>query len=138
MIGFSVFFTTNADAMCVQNTDWPEAPCFDVFPVNRDAYRKAWAPYYDYKGQDWMETKKAEMYDASKNGKLANWMDKEMANFNVFSYYHSQGKISFPKEYDYFVFEDEMYLRQNGFLIIPMIAISGVIATLVYLWKKRK
>lgn len=140
---FGMFaFSTNAFASCAVNTDWPDAPCFDVLPVNREEYRNAWEPYHDYKGSEWMEQKKLEMFDAKNNGKLAEWMDRGISNHNVFSYYHSVGQISFPPEYDRPFFEDDFrYYTQFQqvwliIIIIGIILVSIIVGVLII--KKRK
>lgn len=143
LIASSIVFDyyTEVFAMCAQNQDWPNAPCFDMMPVNREEYRNAWAPYYDYKGQEWMGIKKAEMFEARQDGKLAEWMDENISHSNVFSYYHSRGEISFPAKYDYFFFEDEAlwhsYIFPNFSLFILMISIVAGSATLSVVMIKR-
>lgn len=141
-IGTVLFSNSFASAFCVVNEDWPDAPCFDVFPINRYDYRKAWMPYYDYKGSEWMESKKTEMVDAKNNDKLAEWMNSDISNHNVFSYYLSVGEISFPPEYDGPFFEDDFryYLQFNQVWLI--IIIIGIILTsiivVIFVIKKRK
>jgi hypothetical protein len=103
-IMFIVFQNTPAFASCAVNEDWPDAPCFDVLPVNREEYRMAWAPYYDYKGSEWMEQKKTEILQAIENGTFMEW-EGSVENSNVYNYYHSVGLV--PNQYEYFFFEDE-------------------------------
>lgn len=133
---------TFVSASCAQNTDWLEAPCFDVLPVNREEYRTAWEPYYDHKGSDWMEQKKLEMFDAKNNGTLADWMNSDIANHNVFSYYQSRGEISFPPEYDRPFFEDDfryyLQFQQIWLIIIIIVIILASIMVGVFIIKKRK
>lgn len=141
VFGISASFTY-VSASCAQNTDWQEAPCFDVLPVNREEYRIAWEPYYEYKGSEWMEQKKLELFDAKNDGKLAEWMDSGIANHNVFSYYQSRGEISFPPEYDRPFFEDDlryyMQFQQVWVIIIIIGIISASIIIGVLIIKKRK
>ena len=133
---------TYVSASCAVNTDWPDAPCFDVLPVNREEYRNAWKPYYDYKGSEWMEQKKMEMFDAKNNGKLAEWMDRGISNHNAFSYYHSMGAISFPSEYDRPFFEDDfryyVQFQQVWMIIIIIGIILASIIIGIFVIKKRK
>ncbi|CDI06253.1 exported hypothetical protein [Candidatus Nitrosotenuis uzonensis] len=133
---------TYVSASCAQNTDWQEAPCFDVLPVNREEYRTAWESYYDHKGSEWMEQKKLEMFDAKNNGTLADWMNDNIANHNVFSYYHSIGEISFPSEYDRPFFEDDFrYYAQFQQVLLFIIIIGIILASIivgVFIIKKRK
>jgi len=144
LFGMFAIFSNFAFASCAVNEDWSDAPCFDVLPVNREEYRAAWAPYYDYKGSDWMEQKKAEMFDAKDEGMLAEWMDGSSQNHNVFSYYQSRGEISFPLEYDRPFFEDDprYYLQffTQGWLFFVLIGVSaGLIAgAAVFIIRRRK
>ena len=151
LLGVFVFlgasaFSNPVFALCAVNDDWPEVPCFDMLPVNRDEYREAWAPYYDYKGSGWMEQKKAEMLDAKDNGTLAEWMDGSSQNHNVFSYYQSRGEISFPPEYDRPYFEDDFryysqfFVPGQGWQFFVLIGTSaGLVAGLAaFLIKRRK
>jgi hypothetical protein len=128
LFGTSVVFSNFALASCAINDDWPDAPCFDVMPVNREEYREAWALYYDYKGSDWMEQKKAEMLDAKDDGMLAEWMNGGSQNHNVFSYYQSRGEISFPPEYDRPFFEDDfryhLQFFTQGWMFFVTIGVS--------------
>lgn len=140
-IGFIIFQNSPVFASCAVNEDWPDAPCFDVLPVNREEYRVAWAPYYDYKGSEWMEQKKIEMFDAKNSGKLAEWMDYGIQNHNVFSYYQSKGEISFPPEYDRPFFEDDFryYLQfTQAWLFVIIGIVSGLAAIGVFVVIKKK
>ncbi len=141
LFGMSVSLTY-VSASCAQNTDWQEAPCFDVLPVNREEYRIAWEPYYDYKGSEWMEQKKLEMFDAKDNGTLSEWMNNGISNHNVFSYYHSIRDISFPPEYDRPFFEDDFRYYTQFQQVWLIIIIIGIILTSiivgVFIIKKRK
>jgi hypothetical protein len=81
-----------AYAACIQDSDWPEAPCLDTPPYSKDDLKAAWEGYYEYKGQGWMETKKAEMDQAIMNGTLNEWVEyrsapDNFANYNVYFYY---------------------------------------------------
>lgn len=129
-----------AFSMCAENKDWPEAPCFDVLPVNREEFRQAWAPYYSYKGSEWMEQKREEMLAARDDGRLSEWIGMQ-SHHNVYSYYLSRGEISPVPPYDYPFFEDDFryYLQFFGpggglflFVIIGiLIATLGITAAFV-------
>jgi LPXTG-motif cell wall-anchored protein len=142
--GMFTIFSNFAFASCAVNEDWSDAPCFDVLPVNREEYRVAWVPYYDYKGPEWMEQKRIEMFDAKEDGKLAEWMDEIRQNHKVFSYYQSLGEISFPPEYDRPFFEDDFrfYLQffTQGWLFFVWIGVSaGLIAgAAAFIFRRRK
>lgn len=146
LLGILIFsgFSSSSFAMCAVNDDWPEAPCFDVLPVNRDEYRQAWAPYYDYKGSEWMEQKKAEMLNARDGGTLSEWISGS-AHHNVFSYYLSRGEIAAPPPYDRPFFEDDfMYHLQffapgQGWLFFAVLGISaGLLVSIVIFLVRRK
>lgn len=140
-IMFIVFQNTPAFASCAVNEDWPDAPCFDVLPVNREEYRMAWAPYYDYKGSEWMEQKKTEILQAIENGTFMEW-EGSVENSNVYNYYHSVGLV--PNQYDYFFFEDEpRYYSQftQGWMFFVVVGILlGLAATagIIFTIRRRK
>ena len=84
-------------AECGPDYDWPERPCYDVGTPSQDEVRTAWAKYYDYKGKEWMENKKAEMDQAITDGTLQEWIlnqsePNNSANYNVYYYYHLNGQ----------------------------------------------
>jgi hypothetical protein len=139
-------FYNEAFSSCAVNEDWSDAPCFDVLPVNRQEYRNAWEPYYDYKGSEWMEQKRTEMLDARDQQRLAEWMNSGSQNHNVFSYYHSRGEISYPPEYDRPFFEDDFryYLQffapGHGWLFFVAVGVpAGLLAVAaVFILRRRK
>lgn len=162
--GMFAVFSNDAFALCAVNDDWPDAPCFDTMPVNGEEYRTAWAPYYDYKDSEWMETKKAELLQAITDGTFMKW-ENSSENSNVYQYYHSIGVV--PNQYEYFFFDDGSLLNICGdeaFLIdgvcalihpkspsdeevfsfqVYLLAIFSFIVGLpiigvVYWWKKKK
>lgn len=80
-------------ASCVADADWPGKPCLDTPPYTKSELAAAWDEYYDYKGREWMEMKKAEMDRAVENGTLKEWAGyreepRNFANFNVYFYYY--------------------------------------------------
>lgn len=145
LFGIFAVFSNFAFAMCAVNEDWPAAPCFDVLPVNREEYRQAWAPYYSYKGSEWMEQKKAEMLDARNDGRLSEWINGS-SHHNVYSYYLSRGEIAPAPPYDYPFFEDDFryYLQffapGQGWLFFALIGVSaGLIAGIAaFVVRRRK
>ena len=127
-------------ASCAQNEDWPDAPCFDTLPVNRDEYREQWAPYYDYKGSEFMESKKAELLQAIKDDTFMEWEDSA-ENSNVYQYYHSVGLVT--NQYEYFFFEDEALYRQYlapqlGLVFVIVGLIAGLAVVSVFMVRRRK
>ena len=89
--------TQYADAICMENQDWPDAPCYgciNCYP-GLDQEKLDWAPYYDYKGSTWMDTKKHQLETAIKNNALREWFeqDKNGAHKNVHQYYFLQGEV---------------------------------------------
>jgi hypothetical protein len=92
LVTLAVITLQPAYADCIQDSDWPEKPCLDTPPYSKDYLKAAWEGYYEYKGQAWMETKKAEMDQAIKNGSLNEWVEyrsapDNFANYNVYFYY---------------------------------------------------
>ena len=123
-------------AMCAVNEDWKDAPCFDMGAVSKMEFKKAWAPYYDYKGADWMESKKTEMFQALDDGIFDEWTG-EMENFNVYMYYVSTDEIQRQFDYDP-VFREETLVHYVEILILssPIIAVSLIIIFVIR--RKRK
>ena len=52
-------YTQYADALCIENQDWPDAPCYGCRGCHPGLEQEKldWAPYYDYKGSTWMDAK---------------------------------------------------------------------------------
>jgi len=96
-----VTFTQHSFASCIYNEDWPDAPCFDMGPVSHLEFYNAWAPYYDYKGSEWMENKRIEMNQALENKIIEEWV-KDLANHNAYQYYLSRNEIPSSLPYDSF------------------------------------
>ena len=120
-------------ALCEPNRDWQDAPCSDWMPVNRQEFKKSWAAFYDYKGADWMESKKIELLDVIANGTFHEW-DHSHENSNVYMYYLSIGQI--PNQYEYFFFEDEIPPDLKGPLILIGSIIGGISATVVFVIRR--
>jgi hypothetical protein len=57
--------------------------------------KEKWSEYYDYKGSEWMETRKQEMLNAMNSGTLNEWLnaDPTRAHYNVHTYYFYKGEI---------------------------------------------
>ena len=109
LIGFSgIFFTSQADAMCVYNEDWPQKPCLDTPPYSLDDEKQAMGPYYDYKGSEWMEEKKLEMIQALESGSFRQWVEEpdDYSHWNVYEYY------SIFEGYDYEEFSQETFKQK--------------------------
>ncbi len=87
-------------SQCIYNEDWPDAPCFDMGPVSHLEYYKGWAPYYDFKGAEWMEIKKIEMDQHLENKTIEKWVDEKLENYNVYRYYLSTNEIQSQLPYD--------------------------------------
>ena len=74
--------------------EWPAAP-YCPGGCSIDYLKEKWPEYYDYKGSEWMETRKQEMLNAMSNGTLNEWLnvDPMGAHYNVRSYYFYKGEI---------------------------------------------
>jgi len=86
-----------AHAACIADEDWPDKPCLDTPPYSKEYLLQVWQQYYEYKGKEWMEEKKAEMDMAIQNGLLRQWVETEsspnnFANYNVWRYYNLNGE----------------------------------------------
>lgn len=94
---------SQAYGACVRDEDWPDNPCLDTPPYSDDYLKQVWQQYYEFKGKDWMEMKKAEMYQAIANGTLRDWIEtrstpNNFANSNVWNYYYLNGQA--PNAYE--------------------------------------
>ena len=126
--------------MCALDNDWPQKPCYDEYPTpSFEQQRKDWEGYYQYKGEGWMEAKKAEMDTAIKSGTLREWVEQgqqleQNSNFNVWWYYYLRDEVppygglivEKPNEFD-------------ALFIISYIAaaIAIIFGTAISLWKMR-
>ena len=90
-------YTQYADAICMENQDWSDAPCYgciDCYP-GLGQEKLDWTPYYDYKGSTWMESKKQQLGTAIQNNALREWFEQDNsgAHKNVHQYYFLQGEV---------------------------------------------
>ena len=128
---FSFYFMLPTSfASCIENEDWSDAPCMDSFPINRSEFQKDWAPYYDYKGPEFMESKYVEMQQVINDGTFDEWKNIR-ENYNVYYYYLSVDKVQ--NQNDRFVFDDEVgkYFTFPPYLIITVIGIFAIIVTVI-------
>ncbi|HEY7734227.1 MAG TPA: hypothetical protein VIB07_05485 [Nitrososphaera sp.] len=135
-----------AYAACILDSDWPEKPCLDTPPYSKGDLKAAWQGYYDYKGEAWMETKKAEMVQAIKNGSLNEWVEyrsapDNFANNNVYFYYFLNDQAPDINDYSYSLLNNREP-RVHGFplgwvLATVGIAVAGT-AAIVFVLKKAK
>jgi hypothetical protein len=89
---------------CGPNYDWPDMPCYDLGNKPLHGDKDEWKKYYDMKGKDWMEMKKAEMNYAHKEKILKEWYEYEKEpdnrpNYNVWYYYNLYGEAPDIKQY---------------------------------------
>jgi hypothetical protein len=99
-VGFT-FIIIPAYADCNINTDWPDAPCMDEIGNNHFPQHQVdqWTEYYEYKGKQFMESKKIEMNNAINSDQLLKWTDASIQNQNVWQYYYFSGQVPNPHEY---------------------------------------
>lgn len=142
-------------AMCVINEDWSDAPCMDMIINGHYPQEQVdqWSEYYDHKGEQFMETKKAEMTQAIQDDILQEWVDKSIQNHNVWTYYHFSGNA--PGIENYHAAGFELITRENTPMqnlisvhnpfwydpeawIVTGIIGSVVAVSIVIVWRKRK
>jgi len=135
------FVTTNsAKAICALDNDWPQKPCYDEYPQpSLEQMRKDWEGYYQYKGAEWMEMKKAEMDKAIKEGNLSEWVKQgaeleQYANYNVWWYYYLKNEVP---PYGEYIFERPSEIEVSTLLPYIAVAIAGIVGIVATLWKKR-
>ena len=155
LILFSVFIIDASFAMCAVNDDWPDAPCMDMienghYPQEQVDY---WSKYYDYKGEQFMESKKQEMNQSIQNDNLQEWIDESIQNHNIWTYYYFSGQAPSSYLYHDAAFElinrDDVPLQNmvsvhNPFWYDPeswlVTGIIGIVVTIpvIVLWRKIK
>lgn len=92
-----MIINNSAMAGCAVGGDWPNAPCYDTPGAmpSKETLRELWAPYYQYKGFDWMEMMKTQMINSIKNGTIKDWIGYNDAHSNVFEYYFLNDQVPF-------------------------------------------
>ena len=128
---------TQSFALCLVNEDWSDAPCMDSFPIHREQFQIDWAPYYDYKGSELMESKYTEMQQAINDGTFNEWND-DRENSNVYYYYLSIGEVS--NQDDRFVFDDEIkkYSALPLYFVVAFVSIFVIIIIVIVFLIRRK
>ena len=103
-------------APCIDNSDWPSAPCYAPPEPSFNVIKKDWSQYYWYKGQDWMELKKSEMLESYSNGTLDKWLESGSTdqNQNVYYYYYLNDQIPSSEG----KYASEEFANENNALII--------------------
>ena len=96
--------SNNVFGSCMVNEDWPDAPCMDQ--IDNDRYPQEevdrWADYYDYKGEEIMLMKQAEMNQAIQNNELEQWVDESIQNNNAYTYFYFSGEApNLPNNREY-------------------------------------
>jgi hypothetical protein len=112
---------------CGDDKDWPDKtkPCPLYGAESETELRQRWDRYYELKGKDWMEAKKAEMDQAIKNGTFTEWIryapDNNNANRNVYFYYRLNNQAPLmvidPQSNQYFMPEQQ---DPSMFIYSPM------------------
>ncbi len=110
--------------MCMPDSDWPDEPCYGR-PSDQptvEQLRDDWSKYYDYKGKEWMDAKKAEIDDAFKTGIIRDFLDHRIskdyyANYNAFKYYRLLGYISPLKQFQADPYIEHVQCR-DGLLLV--------------------
>ncbi|WKT57353.1 hypothetical protein QVH35_08075 [Candidatus Nitrosotenuis chungbukensis] len=149
-----LFGTTEKDvsASCTVNTDWPDAPCMDV--IEGDHYPQdqvdRWAAYYDYKGAQFMKSKKIQMDNAIKEDRLIGWVNESIQNSNVWQYYYFSGQApsQYPQKIGFDIIHHNITSPQNFmtthnlvwntylYWILALIVVGIITAVLVIRKKK--
>ena len=138
LVFLSVIQINNVQGDCALDNDWPQKPCYDVYPTpSFEQQRKDWEEYYQYKGEVWMEAKKAEMDAAIKSGTLREWVVQgqeleQNSNYNVWWYYYLRDEVP---PYGGLIVE-----KPNEFDVLFIIsyiaaAIAIIFGTAIALWK---
>jgi len=113
LVIFVVIPTLFPNNLKIKDLDWPDRVFFtpDNYP-GLEGEKKYLKEYYDYKGKEFMESKKSEMLLASQNGTLVEWIGKKgtlagysstrvvynNTNVNIWYYYWMQGETPHYKD----------------------------------------
>lgn len=103
-----------AFAQCIENEDWPKAPCLDTIGngwYGQDEVNK-WSEYYSYKGSVIMEAKYLELSEAIKENRLHDWILESHENLNVYQYYFFSGRA--PNTGEYSGYFDVIAVNEEG------------------------
>ncbi|MCE9652423.1 MAG: hypothetical protein K8Q89_05120 [Nitrosarchaeum sp.] len=98
-MGFALtpYLVSNSFAICVINEGWSDAPCYTKRgeDPSLNQMKRWWSQYYEFKGTEWMESKKLELMQAIQNGNLIEWKkeDPDSSHHNVYMYYFLMGII---------------------------------------------
>lgn len=118
------YLVSDSFAICMINEDWPKAPCFAGKrgeDPSLNQMKQGWAPYYEFKGAEWMESKKQELMQTIQNGNLIDWKKGELdsSHYNVYMYYFLKGDIPnedglFAEEYYGIRFLSPLHQGESG------------------------
>lgn len=161
IIGFAAL-AQNAYGACLENEDWPDAPCLDSIAdgwYDQDEVDR-WASYYSYKGPEFMEQKYSEMMNAIGNETLNEWAGESEQNRNVYEYYFFSGRAPNTGEYRWQFeviqvnesekaanekpsFPNMMPIKDYDYSMIGILATlsavaAGIATVLVVFWRRRK
>lgn len=98
LLSVNIVINHPVQAACLVGSDWPSAPCYDLpghQGPSKEILREQWAPYYQYKGDSWMQMMKTQMIDAIKNGTINTWTGHSDAADNVWTYYSLNDQVPF-------------------------------------------
>jgi len=153
---------------CGEDADWPEKPCPAYGAESEAELRARWNKYYEMKGEERMEAKKAEMDQVIKNGTFTEWIkyapDNDFANRNVYFYYRLNNQAPLmvydpqlgryympegqdpnmftysPVSGDYYVNPPSApwYISPVGLYVIIGIGSAGTLASFFALWKVKR
>ena len=142
--------------ICPENTDWPDAPnrCDRRENYTRTELKNLYDEYYQYKGAEWMEMKKAEMDSVIASGlgwgdssQLWHWLGHAQQkipfeNINVYLYYSLNGQAPHVG-WSWYAVDNEFepvitlyYVSPGAIMIISLIIITGAITGVIFSFKE--
>lgn len=141
---------------CPEDTDWPDAPnrCERRTDYTRTELKERYDEYYQYKGAEWMEMKKAEMDSVISRGSwiegyptLWTWLGNSQReipfeNINVYLYYFLNGQAP-DVGWGWYSVNDEFepvitlyYVSPGAIMIISSIVIIGTTTGMILSFKE--
>lgn len=155
LVVFSILFPVSDVFAPPSPNEWSKAP-YCPLGCTMDYLKQRWSEYYDYKGSEWMEIKKQEMFSSIDNGTLNEWFNKDptRAHNNVFNYYFYKGEVpnldgKFINQVSQEIFwtDVENNLKNNQFPLgghmyinftFLLVIITGIIVGIVFVIRRNR
>lgn len=129
-VGFFSVADNTAFGLCMPDPDWPDAPCYGCptcYP-GIEQEKSDWEGYFEYKGEQWMNQKKNEMFLVIEQAGITQWLYHKSSyysesNHNVWKYYYLHGEVprengKYLGEFDYPYQQPYEEYFEHSFLVV--------------------